>query len=45
MLLLKCLDDLIIPELFSILFLIIPKLFQNNYRIAVAIKIPKIIPA
>ena len=29
MLLLKCLDDLIIPALFSI----IPKLFQNNSRI------------
>ena len=38
----KCVDDLIILALF---YSIIPKLFQNNSRIASAIKLPKIIPA
>ena len=41
-LLLKCLDDLIIP---ASIFSIIPKLFRNNSRIAFAIKCPKIVPA
>ena len=40
LLLLKCVADLIIPALFSI----IPKLFRNNSTITSAIKIPKLFP-